>query len=156
MIETESQQKIRWQVWAAGAGILLLAVIGTWMVLSGRAGSILNKPPTMTAAEFEQATGIRITLIAVTGGGGMIDFRIKVLDGEKATELFANPENKPILIAEDGNIELSPPAEVDFKAKMEADQIYYTLYANVNSAVKRGAPVTVLIGDYRLEPIPAQ
>ncbi len=116
----------------------------------------MNQLPVLTQAEFEEATGIRVTLIAVTGGGGFVDFRMKVLDVEKATALFANPENVPVLIAEDGKTKLSPPEEVLFDGDWETDLGYYTLYPNANGAIKRGSPVTVVIGDYRLEPINAQ
>ena len=35
--------------------------------------------------ELEERYGIRITLIGITAGGGMIDFRYKVIDADKAT-----------------------------------------------------------------------
>lgn len=136
-------------------GVVLIGA-AVWATAVYYRGASEDNQKVLSAENFEEATGIRVTLIAVTGGGGMVDFRIKVLDVEKATALFANPENRPILIAEDSGTELMAPAEMAFDVGLEADRGYFTLYANSNKAVERGAPVTVVIGDYRLEPIDAQ
>lgn len=145
---------INWLKWLLFVGVIALGVTAVWMTAANYQGAFGQR--VLSPERFEEETGIRVTLIAVTGGGGMVDFRIKVVDVEKAARLFANPENKPILIAEDNGAKLLPPAEMAFNVNLEADKAYFTLYTNANKAVKRGSPVTVLIGDYRLEPVNAQ
>lgn len=153
-MQLTEQRPINWLKWLLFVGVIALGVTAVWMTAAYYQGTLGQRG--LSPERFEEETGIRVTLIAVTGGGGMVDFRIKVIDVEKATKLFANPENKPILIAEDGDTKLLPPAEMAFNVNLEADKAYFTLYTNANKAVKRGSPVTVLIGDYRLEPVNAQ
>lgn len=153
-MQLTEQRPIKWLKWLLLVGVIALGVTAVWMAAAYYQGTFGQR--VLSPERFEEETGIRVTLIAVTGGGGMVDFRIKVVDVEKATKLFANPENKPILIAEDSGAKLLPPAEMAFDVYLEADKGYFTLYANVNKAIQRGSPVTVLIGDYRLEPINAQ
>jgi len=153
--QSESDRQVNWQRWGIGIVLLLLLSLASWFIIS-RNFSGLDLPPEMSHEAFEAQTGIRITLIAVTGGGGFVDFRMKVLDVDKATALFANPENVPVLIADDGKTTLSPADEVAFDADWQTDIAYYMFYANANGVIKRGSPVTVVMGDYRLEPINAQ
>lgn len=148
------QRHINWQRWLRLIGVFALVAATVWLVISYYQGALGHR--LLSPERFEKETGIRVTLIAVTGGGGMVDVRMKVLDAEKATALFANPENRPILIAEDGDKELLPPDEMAFDVDLEPNKGYFTLYANANKAITRGSPVTVMIGDYRLKPIIAQ
>ena len=152
---TERRQS-NWLKWALLGGIIILIAAAGWLAVTWYQGGAGFGKQGLSPAEFEEATGLRVTLIAVTAGGGMVDARIKVLDPEKASQLLANPKNRPILIAEDGKTELSPPSEMDFDVDLEAGKAYFTLYGNPNQVIKRGSFVTVVIGDYRLEPVLVQ
>ncbi len=150
------QRHNNWLKWLLLVGAAILVTAAVWLALSYYQGGTGVNKQGLSPEQFEAETGIRVTLIAVTAGGGMVDFRIKVLDPEKASQLFADPENKPILITEDGETKLSPPSEMEFDADLEAGRVYFTLYGNPDQVIKRGSPVTVIIGDYRLEPVIAQ
>jgi hypothetical protein len=41
-------------------------------------------------------------------------------------------------------------------AKLEDGLVYYILYSNTDNLVKPGTPVSVVIGDWQLEPIIAK
>lgn len=152
LAERRQNNRLKWLL-LIGAGVLIVAA--SWLAIAHfQEGSRFNKQ-TLSPEQFAEQTGLQVTLIAVTSGGGMVDLRLKVVDADKAAQLFADPEVKPILIAEDGT-ELLPPAEMEFNVNLEADKAYFTLYGNPNNAIKRGSPVTVTIGGYRLEPIIAQ
>lgn len=155
-VRLTEQRHNNWLRWLLLIGAAILATAAVWLAMSYYQGGAESNKQALSPEQFEAETGIRVTLIAVTAGGGMVDFRIKVLDSEKATQLFANPENKPILIAEDGETKLSPPSELEFDVDLEAGKVYFTLYGNPDQVIKRGSPVTVIIGDYRLEPVVAQ
>jgi hypothetical protein len=152
-MQLTERRSINWLKWLLLVGVIALVAATVWRTAVYYQNSLDQRA--LSPERFEEETGIRVTLIAVTGGGGMVDFRIKVVDVEKANELFADPENIPILIAED-DTELLPPSEMAFDAELEPGKGYFTLYANANKVITRGSPVTVLIGDYRLEPIQAQ
>ena len=156
-MQLTERQHTNWLRWLLliGAAVILVIAAGWLAITYYQGGAELNRQG-LSPEQFEEETGVRVTLIAVTAGGGMVDCRIKVMDAEKASQLFANPENKPILIAEDGETRLSPPSEMEFDVDLEEGRAYFTLYGNPNQVIKRGSPVTVVIGDYRLEPMPAQ
>lgn len=141
---------------AVAAALLLLALIGGggWLLANTQILNF-NQPPALTTAEFEAETGFQVSLIAVTGGGGFVDFRIKVVDPEKATRFFSNPDHVPTLIIDDANVTLLPPSDFEFDIEYEA-RGYFLLFPNPQNAVAPGTPVTVAVGDLRLEPISAQ
>lgn len=145
-----------WLKWLLILGGIILFAGAIWFGFSYYQSQSDPDFPTIPADQFTQETGLQVTLIAVTGGGGMVDFRIKVLDTDKAQKLLADPENKPVLIAEDGETMLQPPADMAFDVDLEPDRGYFTLYANAGKAIKRGSPVIVKIGEYYLGPIIAQ
>jgi len=53
-----------------------------------------------------RAVRIQITRVAVTGGGGLVDFRFKVLDPEKARKLVGQPPTMPTLVAQGSGLKL--------------------------------------------------
>ncbi len=112
----------------------------------------------LNAALLEDLYGIRITLIGITAAGGMIDFRFKILDQQKAETLLKNAEQMPRLIAEETGTMLPEPMhrEMMKHQKLKKDTTYFMLYPNSRDVLKRGAPVSVLIGDLRLEHIAAR
>jgi hypothetical protein len=110
----------------------------------------------ISASTLEERLGIRVTLIGVTAAGGLIDFRFKVLDSQKAAQMLEDPENLPELIVEESGTTLVPPAGAFQDTELETGQIYYMLYPNPRGAIQPGMAVSVVIGDAHLEPILAQ
>jgi hypothetical protein len=139
---------------------ILLALIGGFFAYRA-----WNNPPaaaSQTADELVSADmlaeryGMQIKLVGVTGGGGLIDFRFKVLDHQKAELLLQEPADLPVLIVADGKTTLKPPEVKPEDMRLESDSVYFMLYPNPGGVVKPGTPVSVVIDDVRLEPIPAQ
>ncbi|MCX6043678.1 MAG: hypothetical protein NT075_01090 [Chloroflexi bacterium] len=113
--------------------------------------------PAISAKTFEDRFGIRITLIAVTAGGGIVDFRYKIIDKKKAEFLLGDAHSMPSLMAERSGITLLPPNHVmKHNTQLENGRSYFQFYANTQNAVKPGDFVAVVIGSLRLEPIIAQ
>src|SRR3989304_1967752 len=90
---------------------------------------------------FEDRYGIRITLIGVTAAGGLIDFRFKVLDAEKAEPLMRDPANLPALIVEDSGVTLKAPEGMVRNLELNNGSAYFILYSNVPEAIKPGTSV---------------
>ena len=112
---------------------------------------------TISAKTLEERFGVRITLIAVTAAGGVVDFRYKILDQEKARFLFGDAHTMPTLLAEESGISLEPPrSEAKHNSRLENGSSHFQFYANTRNALKPGARVTVLFGSLRLEPIIVQ
>ncbi len=117
------------------------------------------KPPAvsrrLTESELEEEYGLRVRLLAVTAGGGMIDLRLKVVDAEKALQLLGPGQSMPQLVVEgSGAILQAPP--VDQELKLEDSTIVFGLYPNSQHAVDPGSTVLVQFGSLLLEPIIAQ
>lgn len=154
--QTWSAILVRYALLAA----ILLALIG--VLFAHRAWTARRPASTRAATEFISASpiedryGIRVTLVGVTAAGGLVNFRFKVLDAEKAKEIVQDPENMPMLIAEDSGTTLKAPGTVRHNITLETGRGYYILYINTQGAIKPGTPVSVVIGDLRLEHMIAQ
>ena len=113
-------------------------------------------PEAITQAALEDRYGVRIKLLAVTGAGGLVDFRFKVLDAEKAGTLLKDRQTAPALVVEDSGATLKTHQGLPDDLTLQDGVMYFVVYPNAGGAVKPGTPVTVLFGDVRIEPILAQ
>ena len=107
------------------------------------------------ASVLEERYGIRVTLLAVTAAGGIVDFRFRVVDAEKARRWITYLKLSPDLVVEGAGVTLEGPAEVRV-GEIVANRIYWLLFPNTRGVVTPGTPVSVRIGELQLEPIIAQ
>ena len=112
----------------------------------------------ISAKTLEERFGIQVKLIGVTAGGGMVDFRYKVIDKDKAAFLFGDESQSVKLIADDNGTTLAMPEGhgMNRHSSLKNGTVNFHFFANSGGAVKAGSPVTVVIGTMRLEPIIAQ
>lgn len=111
----------------------------------------------ISQSDLEEKYGLRVNLVAVTAAGGMVDLRLKIIDGEKAKFLLQDKKNFPVLLASDGNIQLNVPEETKSREiKFEDKGNLFLLFPNAGNAVKPGVPVTLLFGNIALDPIDAR
>ncbi|UQX88813.1 hypothetical protein M6D93_02140 [Jatrophihabitans telluris] len=109
--------------------------------------------PSVTTAGLADRSGVRITRVDVTGGGGLIDLRYQVLDPDRAAALHDTA---------------TPPALVDETSGLVVHQLfmdhahsgpykqgvtYYYLFNDPGNWVHRGSRVTVLLGNAQVEHI---
>ena len=110
----------------------------------------------ISAAELEASYGLQVRLIGMTAAGGMIDFRLKMIDPDKAQAFLQDPANLPItMVAEDGS-QLLAADGMDDDITWEADGILFILLPNTAGVVQPGTEVIVQFGSVNLEPILAQ
>lgn len=105
--------------------------------------------------ELEDLYGIRITLIGVTAAGGMVDFRFRVLDADKAERLFSSHHGMPVLVPVGSETRIAVP-NGSHSMNFENGKVYYLLFGNPGGVVRPGRQVQVSLGGLVLEPIPAQ
>ncbi|MCB8983254.1 MAG: hypothetical protein H6659_05500 [Ardenticatenaceae bacterium] len=132
------------------AGGLFIAV---WFLVSAYQTGISARFPDRASVEtaIEDQYGIHISMIAVTAGGGVIDFRFQVTDADKATDYMHGAyEDLPVLIVEDTGTWITPRPHTHH-VNYEYGRTYYHIYRNPGGAVKPGAFVTVVLGDLRLQ-----
>ena len=150
---------LRWR-YVLPMGILLaLLVVGffayrAWSAQEGTSNS--GTPQLASAKMLEERFGIRVTLIAATAGGGIVDLRFKVLNADKARAVLQDDKSLPVLSVEGTSIEPMMPDDAIGNQDLEVGKVYYILYSNPRGMVKPGTPVSVAIGDLVLEPIIAQ
>ena len=142
---------------------LALLTGGGWYYYNKRMAQI-TPLATQTPAGFisndqlEAQYGVRVTLIAVTAQGGIVDFRYKVVDPTKAASLLHDPANTPILTVIGSGQSLSPTgmSRHHRQMSMKRGAIPFSFYPNVRGVVKPGVPVSVAFGNIKVEPIVAQ
>jgi hypothetical protein len=105
--------------------------------------------------------GIEITAVRLSAHGNLVDFRYKVLDSEKASEL-SGPASKPYLVDQASGARLLVPRTPKIgplrqtAQTPEAGRVYFLLFANPGKLVKAGNAVTVVVGDFRAEDLRVQ
>jgi hypothetical protein len=106
---------------------------------------------------LEQQYGIRVTLVAVTAAGGLVDVRYRIVDPVKAAQLVDEEHGgiMPMVYVGNGDVMLMPDSHMRDQ-KLIADRMYFNLIPNTQNAVKRGSVVTIVFGDVALEPVLAQ
>jgi hypothetical protein len=135
--------------------IFILAAL--YMYRTTRASQAVSSSParvTISQAALEEKYGLRVNLLAVTAAGGMVDLRLKMLDGEKAKLLLGDKENFPALLVINKNITLNAPEDTKSQAiKFEKDSGLYILFPNSSNAVEPGSPASIVFGDLQVEPV---
>jgi hypothetical protein len=136
--------------------ILLLSLVV--MVLAVFLEPLLQSRPAPVSqdkviAAIEDQYGIRITMLAMTAGGGVLDFRFQVVDPEKATNYMQGDyEDLPYLIVEDSGTRINPRPHTHHVG-YDFGRTYYHFYRNPQGVVKTGSEVAIVLGDLRLNHI---
>lgn len=147
-------------------GLALIALVAA--ALSAPAAIVLwltadrgeTGPAPVPRVVFEETTGIRITRIAVVGGGGLVDVRFTVLDPDKAIAVH-DPDSPLVLVNEENGDVVSAAfhgrhAGGTTQTGLDPAATYYLVFANSGRALQRGEEASVLLGDVRLEHVTVQ
>jgi ABC-type Na+ efflux pump permease subunit len=120
-------------------------------------GRVSQQAAPLSLSALEAQYGLRVSLIAVTAAGGLVDVRLKVVDAEKAKQLLKDAASYPALMVPSSDTVLTAPEESRAQElKLENGGMIMLLFPNTSNAMKPGANVTVLFGDIRLEPVVAK
>jgi hypothetical protein len=107
--------------------------------------------PAVTADRLAGQVGARITQVAVTGGGGLVDLRFQVVDPDRAAALH-DPQTPSALIDEANGVVVDRLLMNHAHAgPFNAGETYYLVFENPGSLVRRGDAVTVLLGGVQVE-----
>ena len=137
--------------------LVLVAAVFAYRTWTGRQTATTGPAAErISAGELEERYGLRVRLIGVTAGGGMIDFRLKILDAQKARRFLQDPANLPRLVVTDSGTALMAPEGIEDNIEWEEGGILFVLFPNSNGVIKPGTAVTVDFGGLQLEPILAQ
>jgi hypothetical protein len=132
---------------------LSLALLFTLQWNAHRPGAIL-----ISQQELEDKYGLRVSLLGATAMNSIIDFRLKIVDANKAsTILSANHHDALGLIVDGAGGDIITAARMSRHGSMLKDGgLYITFFPNPRDEIRSGTPVSVVFGELRLEPIVAQ
>lgn len=153
---TSPRQKLRslfaaWPVWLI---VLGLTLVGGWQGWAAyRATQLPGRP--VDAATLEEQWGVQIKQVGVTADGGLIDFRLIVVNPDKALPLFS-VENRPILIVEKTGAVVDSLMHPPHSHDLLPGATHFFLYNNSRGAIQPGVSVAVVMGDLRLEGVIAK
>lgn len=103
--------------------------------------------PTVTATTLARSSGVRITRVAVTGGGGLVDLRFQVVDPAKAHALH-DPSTPPAVVDQQSGLVVHDLLmNHSHTGEYHAGATYYLIFNNPGNWVHRGGTVTVLLGN---------
>jgi len=136
--------------------VALLAVVALIVWRGWQASRPAQLPGTPASVEAVEAQwGIRIQHIGVSADGGLIDFRFVVIDPDKAAPLLS-VENRPRLYVEASGALVDSLMHPPHSHEPTPGQSHFLLYHNTGGAIQRGASVSVVIGEMRLEGVIAK
>ncbi len=95
--------------------------------------------------------GIEIWQVSVTGVGGLIDFRMRILDESKASPLLESINYVPVLISERTGVSSQLVTAEDGRLTPLAEKVYVYFYGNPDRRFRSGDLITIVLGSLRLE-----
>lgn len=147
--ESEGRSR-RLRPWTAVVAGLVVVLAGSVFVATRPAGSSVS---VVDEAGLAAELGIEVKLVAVSAGGGLVDFRFRILDASKAQAIFDGLY--PSVISTGGTV---LPSDLSRHGRIvcKTGETHFILYANSGTAVRVGQTVSVQIGDFRIDNIAVQ
>jgi len=139
--------------------LVVLTVIGLYTYntfRANKANSPLHGGTLISQKVLEENYGLGVNLVAVTAAGGMVDLRLKIIDGQKAKALLDDPANFPVLLVGNGVVLRASDDFARQEIKFENGGSIYALFSNARNIVKPGVPVTIVFGGLQVETVSAK
>ena len=136
--------------------LIVLAGLLYWVIPQLAHPSAPKNAPMPVSATIEEKYGIRITQVAVTADGGLIDLRYVVIDPDKARSFAADADTTPQILPQSGSVALTDTAPMSHKELLHAGTTYFLLYHDNAGTVKPGNYITVVLGSIKLEHVPVR
>ena len=98
---------------------------------------------------LEQQWGIKVAAIRLTASGYLLDFRYRVIDSAKASDVLKRGQQSYVIHETSGkklsvtNSKLGPMRQT--AVKPAANRTYFVMFSNPETLVKKGDQVTVVI-----------
>ena len=152
----------RVRVLGAITGVVLAALVASVVLWITRGGSTAAKDtkvpavwkrPVVSAAGLAARSGVKITQVAVTGAGGLVDLRYQVVDPDAANALH-DPSTPPAVVDErSGLVVHELLMSHSHTGTFKAGVTYYLVFNNPGNWIHRGSKVVVLLGNAQVEDV---
>jgi hypothetical protein len=140
------------------AGVVIATAVGLalWLPQRSSGEASVDPPiawqrPSVSAAGLAERSGVRLVRVAVTGGGGLLDLRYQVVDPNKAVAVHEGQTPPAIIDERTGLVINQLLMGHAHKGQLKPAVSYYLVFENTGNWVRRGAKVTVLLGDAQVE-----
>ena len=118
---------------------------------AGSAVPVAWQRPVVGQAGLAERSGVKLTRVAVTGGGGLVDLRFQVVDPDKAVALHGRAVPPALVDERTGLVVNELLMNHSHHGSYKAGVTYYLVFNNPGNWVRRGAMVTVLLGDAEVQ-----
>ena len=137
------------------AGVLAATQGGMpWGKSAADAATSAAKPwqrPVVSSTGLASRSGVRISQVALTGAGGLVDLRFQVVDPVRA-DVLHDPATPPALVSEESGVVVNELLmNHSHSGPFKGGQTYYLVFTNPGNLVERGSKVTALLGDASVE-----
>jgi hypothetical protein len=96
---------------------------------------------------------VKITQVAVTGGGGLVDLRFQALDPDKANALHDAATPPAVVDERTGLVVHDLLMSHSHTGAFKPGVTYYYVFNNPGEIVRRGAKAVVLLGNAQVEDV---
>ncbi|MCU1657510.1 MAG: hypothetical protein JWO57_2166 [Pseudonocardiales bacterium] len=107
--------------------------------------------PAVSAAHLPDRSGVKITEVAVTGGGGLVDLRYQVIDPDLAASLHDAATPPAVVDETSGLVVHDLLMSHSHSGPFKPGVTYYLIFNNPGNWVHRGGKVSVLLGNAQVE-----
>ncbi len=134
------------------AALIVVMAIGAVVIWQLRSpdNSVIAGSTEVSAEQLEEQYGVRIDVIGLLASGGLLELRFQVTDADKATALFGEVEDMPVLAVEGTDKVLWTARGMKHQLTLLDGASYFFLYGNVANAVHEGSNVAFVINGVRL------
>src|SRR5215475_494938 len=159
----------QWRRWVSGhvgllgglvgvVAVLVAAgvVLGATHVVGGKTRDANNVPvswqrPIVSADDLVQRSGVKITQVAVTGDGGLVDLRFEVVDPDRASAVH-DPATPPAVVDESSGLVVHELfMNHSHSGPFKAGVTYYLVFNNPGNWIHHGSTVSVMLGNAQVE-----
>lgn len=144
----------------AGAVVAVVAIAVVLLVWRGNTGGAVQGASTVPASwarpvvgadALGDRSGVRITRVAVSGDGGLVDLRFKVVDPDRADALHDEGTPPAVVDEQSGLVVHDLLMSHSHSGPFKAGVTYYLVFENPGNWVRRGSKVSVLLGNAQVE-----
>jgi hypothetical protein len=107
--------------------------------------------PVVSADGLIQRSGVKITQVAVTGDGGLVDLRFEIVDPGRASAVH-DPATPPAVVDEESGLVVHELfMNHSHTGPYKAGVTYYLVFNNPGNWIRHGSKVSVMLGNAQVE-----
>jgi len=129
--------------------VMAIGAVVAWQLRSP-GNSVIAGSTEVSAEQLEDQYGARIDVVGLLANGGLVELKFQVTDADKATALFGEVEDMPVLAVEGTDRVLQTAKGMKHQLTLLDGASYFFLYGNVADAVREGSNVAFVINGVRL------